>query len=346
MGDLKGGFMCGEVALILLNRLKCKETMSRTLFLVYGFVHHWTKDEHLSIKPFLYGNQVGMETGDIEQAMYNLDIYGISAYYTSRQLAILEEEMETHCRLMSDYKQDSIHSLALCRWQCILNLLGRSEDPLVLTGTAMEQEAMTKLAMETNNRLLEIVVDAYRLPLALIFRDYELADKLSQKTDEIGEEILVAHIFVPRHMFYAGMTAFAMARSKSKGSRKQLRRATKIMRKMQKWVQSGNVSCLHMIQLFEAEMAAVMGKKDRAAKMFSDSIRLAARAGYLQDRALAHERAGLFFLDAHDNDWAAYHFKRSIECYDDWGAKAKVDQMVEKHAEFITEHAGSSERLL
>ena len=339
LGDLKTGFMCGEVALTLLDRLKCKETMSRTIFLVYGFVHHWTKDEQLSIKPFLYGHQVGMETGDIEQAMYNLDVYGITAFYTSKQLDVLEKEWETYCQQMSDYKQESILYLARCKHQLFLNLLGRSEDPLVLTGEAMNQEEMRKLAKETNNRLLEVCVDAFRLPLAYILGDYELADELSGRTREIGKEILVSHIFVPRHLFYAGMTAFALARSKCKASRKQLRYANLILRKMKKWAQSGNVSCLHMIQMFEAELAVVKRKRDRATRKFNDSISSAARAGYLQDRALAHERAGLFFLDEQDNYWASYHFERSIECYDDWGAKAKVDQLVEKYAAFITQHS-------
>jgi hypothetical protein len=293
-------------------------------------------------KPLLYGHQVGMETGEIEISMYNLAYYVNSELISgSMNLTLLAKKMKEACQKMRDYKQNAIRAFVLCLWQVTLNLLGESKDPLALTGEAMDEREMARVVADTKNQVLEVFLLSCRMQLAYLFGDFELAGELAESSKEYGLTISPGELMVPRHTFFQGLICCRKAaeEGKRKFRSRYVRRARGVTKKMKKWVQSGNVNCLHQVQLLEAEMAFLDGRKDIANKMYQSSIVSAGRGAFVQDMALAHERAGFFHLEVDgDSYWAAHHFDRSIAAYRDWGAKAKVDQLVENTGSIMTEH--------
>lgn len=50
----------GEVALALAERLEARETQSLVTYTVFAYIHHWTNDLRVSVKPLQYGYKVGM----------------------------------------------------------------------------------------------------------------------------------------------------------------------------------------------------------------------------------------------------------------------------------------------
>ena len=73
-----------------------------------------------------------------------------------------------------------------------------------------------------------------------------------------------------------------------------------------------------------------------AKSKYEQAISTAKRNGLIQDAALAHERAGLFFLAQDDTSWGKYHIEKSIKLYGDWGCKAKVTHLTEKHSDLLS----------
>jgi hypothetical protein len=332
----------GQEALELSQRLDARETLAKTIYAVYGFVHHWNRYMRSARKPLLYGHQVGMDTGEIEMAMYNLAAYVNAELISgSTNLTILAKKMKEACQKMRDYKQDAIRDFVLCLWQVTLNLLGQSKDPLVLTGEAMDELAMAKVVADTNNQALEMFLLSCRMELAYIFGDFELAGQLAESSKEYGVKVCQGELMVAKHTFFQGLIwcRKAAAEGRRKFRSRHVRRARAITKKMKKWVQMGNVNCLHQVQLLEAEMAFLNGREGIATKMYQASIFSAGRGAFVQDMALAHERAGIFHLDVDDDSyWAAHHFDCSIAGYQEWGAKAKVNQLVEKNSSILSEH--------
>jgi hypothetical protein len=326
----------GEEALELSQRLDARETLAKTIYAVYGFVHHWNRDMRSATKPLLYGHQVGMETGEIEISMHNLAACLNSELIAgSTNLTLLAKKMKEACQKMRDYKQEAIRAFVSALWQVTLSLLGQSTDPLVLTGEAMDE----RLA-DTNNKVLQVFLQSCRMQMAYMFGAFELAGQLAESSKEYGVTISQGELMVPKHTFFQGLVwcGKAAAEGRSKFRSKHVRRARVITKKIKKWVQSGNVNCLHQVQLLEAEMAFLNGQKDIANKMYQASILSAGRGGFVQDMALAHERAGIFHLEVDDDSyWAVHHFDCAISVYQDWGAKAKVDQLVEKKSSIKSE---------
>jgi hypothetical protein len=91
-----------------------------------------------------------------------------------------------------------------------------------------------------------------------------------------------------------------------------------------------------MVCLYQAEMAALEGKTDQAKTAYNHAISTAARHAFLHDRALANERAGEFFLQIDDLDWATYYLRDAHQLYLDWGALAKAAHLWEKHANVLS----------
>jgi hypothetical protein len=64
-----------------------------------------------------------------------------------------------------------------------------------------------------------------------------------------------------------------------------------------------------------------------AKKHYEVAILMAARRGFTNDEAMAHERFGEHALQLGDSNDAFYHFERAIALYQEWGAHAKVVQL-------------------
>jgi hypothetical protein len=138
---------------------------------------------------------------------------------------------------------------------------------------------------------------------------------------------LVQLQWVPYRYFFQGLTALSLF--KVAGKRKYRKRGTAIVRRMEKWVSQGVINCQHMLLLLRAEAlsGSAAAKSVDVARAFDDAIAMAGKLGFLHNQALANERAGVYFLEQGDCMWASTYLTRARECFSEWGAKAKVEQM-------------------
>lgn len=351
--DPNRAYMFGETGIALVERLNVKVNRSKTVRCFYAFVHIRTRDMRAAIKPLLFGYQIGMESGDIESAMLNLSHHDMYLFLTaSRPLKELTSQMEEHHRLMSRYKQDHNRTFHSIFWQTALNLIGSdsSVDPVDLTGKAMEEGAMRQLLHDTKNKTMINLLDEFKSQLAYLFHAApEVAWDYSTRANPIAAK---GSSMTIRHYFFNGLIAMSMARCRPFTYFPYIRSAVRNLRYLQKLATSGNRNCLHMIPLLKAELAAFRNRPSKAKELYRESIYMASRAGYLQDKALAHERAAAFQLSyagkgavdriaaASDDDgafWAELHLEEAILGYQEWGAQAMVDHLVRTYQGHLSE---------
>jgi hypothetical protein len=60
----------------------------------------------------------------------------------------LVQNCEVFAREAQRLEQAKIHLDMLVSWQCVLNLLGESDDPLILKGAVVDQDRALKAAMD------------------------------------------------------------------------------------------------------------------------------------------------------------------------------------------------------
>jgi len=328
LGDIKGGYRYGKLALELVDRLDARETEAQVLMVTNIFLNHWQKPLHDSIDPLLHGHRVGMECGDTEYALYCANIYLQLYFYTGLPLQPYERDLNDFCMKMDEYKQEATLHVTLPYWQCALNLMGRAEkDPTELTGEVMDQAEYLETSEESNDERAKQIVLSLRLQLGYYFGDLDLAQNMSKKLwkdfESKEEDTSLTSYGLT---FYSALVSLEMARHKK--TRKHKAHARKCIKKMESYVNAGAINYVHKLLLLQAEYASLYrNASDEIKKMFEAAISAASRSGFVQDCALANERAGIFFGDFGDQFWASEYLTCAHELYEEYGAKAKANQL-------------------
>ncbi len=88
---------------------------------------------------------------------------------------------------------------------------------------------------------------------------------------------------------------------------------------------------LQQYDLVEAEKARVLEENLAAMDLYESAISEAKKQGYIQEAALAYERAPEFYQSLNRTEIAQLYIKNAHYCYTRWGAIAKVKQLETKY---------------
>mmetsp|Transcript_15424 Transcript_15424/g.31173 ORF Transcript_15424/g.31173 Transcript_15424/m.31173 type:complete len:266 (+) Transcript_15424:360-1157(+) len=250
----------------------------------------------------------------------------ILQYERGKNLLRLEDALGPQLEQIKFYQQDAVFNVLVPYRQTVLNLLGfSSEEPIILTGIAMEEEELLKVITADGQQTALNAVHSQRLELAYLFGRYCLASKI---LDEVKpwEAIAPGYVAIFRTSMFQGLTCYAIAATGDR--RKWMKRGDAFLKKIERWFKSGNVNTVHIVHLLRAERAWLQGKTAVAETQYGEAISVAGRNGFVQDKALAHERFMEFHLKQQGDDyWAKYHFNKALIAWSDWGAVAKADHL-------------------
>ena len=187
----------------------------------------------------------------------------------------------------------------------------------------MKYQEVLRAADADKNPPLRAQVQCYRLELAVYFQDFNLAAKLIGPASAISL-VNPGNPIIWRNALFEGVAAFELYR---RGKKRWKSIALKALSKTQKWVDGGNVNCVHILYLLQAEKAAMEKSTDAARQLFDKAIVTAARNGFRNDRALATERCAAMYESENDETWFGDYFAKATNAYHEIGAFGKVDHM-------------------
>jgi tetratricopeptide (TPR) repeat protein len=126
------------------------------------------------------------------------------------------------------------------------------------------------------------------------------------------------------YYFHRGLTAAARVRE---GKRWQLRKLRRYIRLLTAEIGRCPENIQHKAKLLEAELLAVTGKMDEAVCLYEESIQYANKAQFVNEEALANEKAGNALAGIGKEDRAVLYLMKAFELYEAWGAEGKVAEM-------------------
>ena len=256
----------------------------------------------------------------------------------------LLQNVSLHLNYMRAYDHSASANLILPLRQTLLNLQGQNDNPVLLTGNAMDEDVMLRVAEEQNVALLQTLVNYNRLQLAYLFDDFERADQIAHLLRNAGCHDNPGAWFIGRVYWFRALVALALAQ-RGRSVRKYVRQVNTIMKTFRMWQRNGNPNVLHQFKLIEAELAHLHGKES-AGELYKEAIRLATRGGFLHDKGLAHEQAGKYYKEKQrDSYWAAHHFDCAVQAYHAWGAHALVEKLLRNHRGLLMEQNCRSSEL-
>uniref|UniRef100_A0A7S0KXE6 Anaphase-promoting complex subunit 5 n=1 Tax=Asterionellopsis glacialis TaxID=33640 RepID=A0A7S0KXE6_9STRA len=308
-----------HLGLKVLERYQIQEWTPRVFTMAYGVNLFLTQPLETLSDPLIHAHQVGLGTGDFEFAMVAAYIHSLLTFFLGKPLLKVEKVISHYLLLMTEYKQDQYFNVTTPMLQAVENLAGRSKDPIVLTGNVMNQGAALQIINESKDQSFEVIFSFWRLYLAYMFHNYELASEMAITSRP------TAFIYGLHQCLFDGLTAVAIGQtSKRWEKRKCIKSAEKSLKKAKKVTQSQHTA-MNKIFLLKAEIALLKSGMDSALPLYELSIELAKSSGFVHEEALANERAGLALLHLNTEDSFGFSFlQNAIKLYEDWGAHAKV----------------------
>ena len=330
IGNFEEGYRFGCLALDLVDSGLSKEVSYRAVLFVHALLYHLYKPLRESLKPMLNSFNCAMEVGDLTYASGSGAMYCALYFFNGMPLGgDFQTDIKLMCERLERYCQASNLVLVKLYWQASLNLLGEAEDPLVFSGSAMEQAALER------DQLQDTAVQgsywALKMEVAYIYGDLtvcaDMAEKLWTRPPEADGTIFGW----PYNLFFLGLTAMGLAQTGMASNKIQMKRANAAIRGLEKWPVC---HIQQFLDLLYAERAKLRKKPEYEVKrLFDTAIASASRSQLTQIQALANERAGIYLLevDGGPSERARLQIFRSFKLYKAWNAYGKSNAMKAKY---------------
>ena len=336
VGDIERGYEFGQLALVLISKLKAKEVSTKIRHIFNVLVRHWKEPLRNCTEDCWSIYSSGLETGDLEYAGYAAMTYGYYSYFAAKPLIQLEREMATYWNAIHKIKQETTLCYHELYWQALLNMMGRTQNPCVLKSEIYDEQKMLPLYQQTQDLLAIQYLYCNKLLLCYLFGDYEQALENSVR----GEVYLSASTgqlsFVIFH-FYDSLVRLAIYPNTSQFEQQDiLDRIQANQDKMQKWAHHAPMNYLHKFYLVEAERHRVLNEKIEAMEMYDKAIALAKENEYINEEALAYELAAKFYLLWGKEAIAQVYMQKAHYAYQVWGAQGKVEDLEHKYSQLLS----------
>ncbi len=336
-GDIEVGYKLGNLALRLVKKINAVSDQSKAICLYNQCLSHW-KDHLKTIRPDLMKSYyIGIETGDLYWSAASINFYDYFGILVGNELTELEQQMSKNNKIIKQLNQKFLVSHHCIYWQTVLNLLGRNDSPMELTGTALDEKQMRPSWEKSSNGTILGTFYINRLVLRYIFCDYQraIADFVTA-TGYLSS--LTGGVNIRDHAFYSSLAILALYRDVSKSERREYEKILgQNLKKFRKWNKHAPMNNEHRLALIEAERARVLGNLNRAEVLYESAIELSKKNEYLIEEAIANELAGKSYLSRGNSKFAKVYLQEAYACYARWGALAKLKQLQELYPELLSQ---------
>ncbi|PSB40108.1 serine/threonine protein kinase [filamentous cyanobacterium Phorm 46] len=320
--DFEASYRYGCFAVDLFAHLNAQKIKSAVLFKVAAFSVHGQQHLRLTQPLFAAGYQSGLENGDLAHSSYCAMEKCQYAYFAGEELAGLEKEITNYSYVVAKNRQITPLTWLNILQQTVLNLLGKSENLLVLIGKAFNNSQMLPILEIAKDRFSLHEIYLYQAMICYLFNS-EIALENAVKAEEFLDAC-VGLINEPIFYYYDSLVQLSVANSASEAV---FLKVENNQVKMQQWAVSAPMNFQHKYDLVEAEKARVLGNTVAAMDLYDRAIKGAKENEYIQEEALSNELAAKFYLTWGKEEIAQVYLTHAYYAYASWGAKAKIEDL-------------------
>jgi len=322
LGDYDGGFRFAEMSKKLLEKYQDEVYKVKVYFVNYCFVRHWKMHANTMIEPLMEAYRSGLMAGNLFSGNW-VACYALTwKYFTAQPLETLQTELNSFTGSFRQLKQYGAFNLA----DILLHTVNRLTDPekvsAVLGNGQISEEALLQRCFDAHDKTAVFFLHLHRMQLNYLFGDYEKARSCAKDAEAFLEAVVGLH-YIPLYHFYRSLVI--LANPKSTG--KDLKSVRSSMKKMKLWAKHAPENFMHKFHLLEAEWAARHNENENARKAYDKAIILSRENNFLQEEAIALERASLFYDKLNIPHLSHSLHQEMIRIYTQWGAVAKLRQL-------------------
>jgi len=324
VGNLELSYEFGQLALDLLYRDPNSQFKGKTLSLVYLYTRHGKTPLRETLHPLQNAYSSCLDVGDLAFTGYCAYNYILYSYFAGQNLTQLELESDAYCQALAHLKQNLTLTYCLLAQQIILNLTGDADNPVVLSGTAYNEQQQLPLHEAASDRTGLALLWINKLIVSYLFAEFAPAIQQAEQARQYLDAV-VAFVYVPIFHFYESLAQLAVFKQLSVSEQQQIEeRIVSNQEILKYWATHAPMNFQHKSDLVAAEWYRVLGNRGEAMEFYDRAIAGAKANGYIQEESLANELAAKFYLDWGKGRIAEEYMIQAYYGYAYWGAKAKV----------------------
>lgn len=337
-GQLALGNEFGTLAELLTERQQRESHIPSLTALGWFYIFHWRRPVHLAVQKMRDGYRAGLASGALLQGSNCLQASSCMAFIAGRALGEIDAEYAAGARALERHKQGPFLNWLRQVHQAVRNLLGHSEDPLRLSGDVYDEIAEMPVHERNMDFTSVYLVGFLKVILGYQFHDYEGSLRCARALEGGNQQ---GSVLLPIVYLYQGLSLLALYDSAPPAEqRTMLEEGRRLVDHMQAWGEICPENYAHKYHLMAAELARVVDQVGDARAHYDHAIELAREHGYIQEEALALERASLFYLAQRNSRVAGYYMRDAYYAYGAWGSKAKQELLHRRYGYLLERSHG------
>lgn len=336
MGDMAKGLNIGQLGYDLAEIHQNKEEFPIVKVHYHFFISHWLMHLGKTLPDLEDAFKTGLQTGDFEFSSLTALMIIYNSFFSGENLDKVLKRGELLSKQVAPLNQImQIERIKLFRQTATLLVEG-VKNFKKLSGDIQDED---KLVFKNEpsfgiyfHNLLEL-----KKFLAIIFNQNEIAREFSSKQKKSYMSFVKGTIAESLFYFYENVTITPIFNQRSKAEQKKL---LKVLKKnidvVKNYVKYSEINFKHRYELMNAEYHLLLNNTDLAIKFYFDAIRHARVNKFIHEEALAWERMGIMYQSLNQQEVAQFYFTNAYKAYSKWGAKAKLAQMKERYAGYIS----------
>ncbi|MEM9216702.1 MAG: AAA family ATPase [Cyanobacteria bacterium P01_F01_bin.150] len=333
--DLELGYRFGKLALHMLEQYDSAAFTCKVNQLFYAFIRNWKERVRDRLEYLARNVQIGLETGELEFACYSAINYCDNLCLIGECLGTVRKKQEYYIQLTHSLQQEFPYFAASIWGQFVDNLLGQAADPQLLIGQRFnEQEQLVQL--ETNQSFTALFFfHTVKTILHFLFDDYDSVLRAADAASQY-EEAGVGLFPITQIPFYRALALLALySPTVATMPEPALAAIEQQQQRLQLWATHAPENFQHKVDLIAAEKCRVRGQTLAAIEYYDRAIAGAKENGFLQEEAIANERAAHLYLGWGKPEFAAIHMQNAYYCYGRWGAIAKTKVLEKQYPHLL-----------
>ncbi len=329
IGDIEKGYLFGCLGLKILEKYNAPHLKCKTYYLFNSMVRHLKEPLKKTTDALLEGISVGLETGDIEYVGYSSVNYVNALFLSGEKLLLVSKKIDYYIELNNNISFASMTSCLRILKQNITNLADEEFD------LAINVNETNLLPKQSHNAFILSTIYIGQAFTNYLARNYYQVIELAILIEKLGNDIPKLYWFCLNNFYYS-LALLAEYQHQDKTTQKQrIKKVKSLQREMKKWAHHSPTNYQHKYDLVEAEKARVFAQELKAMTYYDLAIQGAGEYGYIQEKALANELAGEFYLERGRTKVAQAYLTDAYYCYLSWGAKAKVKDLETRYSQLL-----------
>ena len=322
----KSAYDYGKMSMSLVEKLNLKEMIPLVKGTFYGNINPFFASIHDSIKPMMKMTCISLEIGSHHFSIACAGTYVMLAFLCGTSLTTLIDNIDQLERVLP--MKSALFSAV---YQATLDLINETQNPsMLLSG---EKFDFRKWFDEDRQQSDVSRVSAFCCVVSYMFNAYDAASHFIEICRPLVKYFATIYL-LPIFYFYDGLVSLSFARN-GKDEERHVKNAQESIAKLKCFCDNAPQNYQNKVCFLEAELAVVEDNKLHATSQYQRAISLSNTHGFLNEEALALERAGIYYLELNYVTKANILLLRSYKCYETLGASSKTHQLLEKYPSIV-----------